>query len=163
MSKIITVHSQEELDKALYTVKPGYFNTATGEIVLPEAENSSDKDVIIRIDFGTKSDPAYLSEANSQNKIEVINNSYVVAHDRYDIKAKDNSTVEAHGLSFVEAYDKSTVILLDKSICEAHDTSKVNAYSYSYVDAFDHSCVRTFEGATAGAYDDSSITKEEGE
>ena len=151
MSKKITVHSQEELDKTLYTVKPGYLNPATGEIVLPEVENSSDKEVIIRIAFGTKKDPAYVSDGTK--RIEVINDSYVVAHDRYSISAYDNSTIVAHGHCYIQAYGKSTVILLETSTCEAHNSSKVKAYGKSHVDALDHSSVEVYEGASMIYYD----------
>lgn len=122
-----------------------------------ELNNISTEDrVIINICFGTREEPAYISEKYN-NSVEICDNYLVIACGDSSVIARDNSLVIAHDNSLVRTFGDSSVIAYDDSLIRAHDNSSVIARDNSLVTALDNSLVEAYDINLVIACDNSSV------
>ncbi|GEE00220.1 hypothetical protein nbrc107696_45950 [Gordonia spumicola] len=153
---IITVTTQQELDKALADKACTIYVESPDGVWL--TLNSSGSSHVVaggssHVEAGGRShvearDSSHVEardsshvEARGRSHVEAWDSSHVVAGGRSHVVARGRSHVVAGGSSHVEAWDRSHVEAGGRSHVEARDSSHVEARDSSHVEAWDRSHV----------------------
>lgn len=124
---------------------------------------SPDTDAVITVQFGTKEQPALITQEYKypvcivDNNVAKAQNGVVNAYDNCTIVAY-NSQINAYGESNIAAYEGSVVRAFDASEVEAHD-SRIEAYDSSRIEASDGSVVLAHDNSTYKLFGDSKAYK----
>jgi hypothetical protein len=141
MSKVSTVSTQVELDKAI--------SIEEFDIIYIKSDPS------VWLQLPTSGDPRV--EALGNTRVDVSGTAHIVASDSSHVKARDNSHVEARDTSHVWAVDNAHVVANGNSHVLAWDTATVEAGGHSHVEAGDDSCVWALDNAHVVAFECTTV------